>query len=369
MTWQVGTIYGTPVEIRASWFIAMAILAYGIGAGYIARIHTELTLDQSIGLGLVASLLLFACLLIHEFAHVAWAKRCGLRVGTVTLFLLGGAAQLKDEPDRWSSEFGVALAGPIASLACAAGCALAWWSAPPGSVWGTLTFYLAVSNVLLMVVNMLPGFPLDGGRATRAVLWRLLNNRMLATRITTISGMMIGWGAVTVGVLSILWQRDASGLWFVLVGWFVNDSAERAWEHENLRESLRGVGAADLITVCPSTVSPDATLSGALGTKPQKGSSEIWPVMDESGVMGMVTSSRAAEVPSRDWERTKVAQVMQPVKENIFAAPDEAAMDIVERLWEQNEPGALIVSDGENLLGVVDRQRLSALLHARVWEG
>ena len=235
---KLGRVLDIPVEVHASWLIIFGLLSYGIGSDYIRQIHPETKLSVALGYGAAAAICLFICLLIHEFAHCVVARAYGIETLSITLFLFGGVAQFNREPDKWTHELRIALAGPAVNCICAAVFVIGWFLASQGTILETLAFYLAVSNLLLAAVNLLPGYPLDGGRAMRAILWGLLDSRLSATRVATTAGSVLGWIAGAMGIIAIVAYGDLSGAWWCLLGWFVASSASCSWEQEQFRDSL-----------------------------------------------------------------------------------------------------------------------------------
>lgn len=366
MTIRIGRAFDIPIEIHASWIIVFALLTYGIGVGFVGQVHEHLSLLESLGIGALTTLVFFGCLLAHEFSHALCAMRCGIGVSGITLFLFGGVAQLTREPRKWTQELAVALVGPAASLACAIVFAVACSYFESGSILGTVSFYLAISNALMAVINLLPGFPLDGGRALRAILWHVLSNRMLATRVATLLGQVIGWSAAAFGAWTFMSKGDGNGVWLFLIGWFVSDAAARSWEQEVVQNSLEGSAAADLITSHPCVLAPDDPLSRAFDAKSCAEHTDIWPVTDDRGLVGILIGSRANSVPSGERSKRRVSDLMQPVDNRLIAPADEDAREVVQRLCDLPDANGLLVADGPNVLGVVDRRQVPALIQARL---
>ena len=234
---KLGRVLDIRLEVHASWLIVFGLLTYGIGRDYIAEFHPATNIFASLGYGAIAATLLFACLLIHEFAHSLVARKCGIETESITLFIFGGFARFTRDPEKWTHELGIALAGPIASCVCAAIFAAIWLISPQGSIYATVAFYLTVSNLILATVNMLPGMPLDGGRAARAVLWGILDSRFSATRIATIAGNVLGLTAGAAGLIALIGYGNFGGAWWCLIGWFVSNAASQTWEDEQSREA------------------------------------------------------------------------------------------------------------------------------------
>lgn len=363
MSIRVGRVMGVPIEIHATWIIALILLSYTIGFGFVAKVHDGIGALDAILAGALATILLFACIVGHEIAHVAVARRCGISTGAVSLFVFGGAARINRDPDVWSHELSIALAGPAVSLVLAGLFLIGYLFADAPPVLATITFYLAFANGVLGFANLLPGYPLDGGRALKAVVWRLLRDRTKASRIATIAGQCVGAVAVAYGLV-MLFGRDPGGLWLVAIGWYVADSAARAWDQEQVRVILEHSSAAEIVTDHPAALSPDDCVSCA--TDSLKPHSHVWPVVDESGPVGILTEARATSVPRRIRAEKHISEVMAPISPDGIAEAGENAWDLVERVGELDDDASVMVAEGRNILGVVEKRELPRLLTTRL---
>lgn len=322
MSVRIGRVMGVPIELHAGCIIALIVLSCSIGMGFIGKVHEGMSAPYAILAGGVAAVLLFACLVAHEFAHVIAARRCGIGTGAVSLFLFGGAAHLSRDPDEWRHELGISIAGPLVSLGLAALLLAGYFLTDRLTLTSTLIFYLAFANGVLGVANLLPGYPLDGGRVLKAVLWRVLNSRRAATRVATIMGQCIGLGIAACGVVSLL-GRDLGGLWLVGLGWFVADAAARAWEQEQVREVLEHSTAAEIVTDHPTVPYPHHAIR-------------------------------------------RVSEIMSSTDDVIIVDRMDNAWDVAERVGELHDNGAAVVVDGRSLIGVVEKRELPGLMTARL---
>lgn len=238
----LGRVCGIPIELDASWFIILALVTWTLARGYFP--------DQIQGasqrlywlMGGISAVLLFGCVLLHELGHSFMAKRAGIPVTRVTLFLFGGVAQIGGHPRRPLIELVIALAGPVVSIVLATLC---WWgshllhpSSPPGLITIVILRYLAMVNTALLVFNLLPGFPLDGGRTLRAILWAWSGDLVRATRITTVLGQGLGLGLLALGAWAILQGRWIGGLWYVVLGLFLRNAALASYREAIIRQTM-----------------------------------------------------------------------------------------------------------------------------------
>ncbi|MBI4598434.1 MAG: site-2 protease family protein [Candidatus Omnitrophica bacterium] len=231
---QPWRIFGIPLRVSASWFLVVAYLMWSLATGYFPVAYPRWSAAAHWALGSLAALLLFACIVIHELAHSLTAKRYGVPVASVTLFMFGGVSQLAGRPRRPFAELIIALAGPLMSVALAAACVVAGRSlrlaAPGFDVGSALLQYLALINIGLAIFNMLPAFPLDGGRVVRALLWGLTNDPVRATRMASWLGALFGLGLLVLGIwVAVAQHRLSAGVWYILLGWFLRDAALRSY--------------------------------------------------------------------------------------------------------------------------------------------
>lgn len=229
MSVRIGHISGVPVRIHATCAIVFFVISYTIGIGFIAETDPALSPVAALAVGAAAAALLLGCLVLHELGHVVVARRFGVTTRTIDLFLLGGESKLDHEPDCWRQELGISVAGPLVSLALAPIFWLCFLNSAPGSLPSAVAFYLAYANALIGVANLLPGYPLDGGRALYAALWGGLKSRANAMRISALAGQSLGLASAVCGAVS-LFGSVFSGVMLILVGWYIFNAAAGAWE-------------------------------------------------------------------------------------------------------------------------------------------
>ena len=356
MSIRIGRALGVPIDIHASCIIALIILSVSIGLGFIAPAQEEISTSAALLVGGAAAVALFVCLLAHELAHAIVARKYGVSTGSVTLFVFGGAVDMNHDSEDWRSELTVAVAGPIASFLIALLLGTGYFISDRGSIGAVLLFYLAFANAVLAIANLVPGYPLDGGRVLKAILWRSLNDRRKAARVAVLMGECIGIGLAALGIAYIL-EHKFDGLWLLAVGWYLTDSAARAWEREQIRTILEQSKAADIITDRPSVLSPDDSVGHMTG----RHTCSALPVADDSGPVGVVSISKAANGASEKSVREIMASV-----DGIVVSYEDNAWDVAERVGDLDKDGALVVADGRNVIGVVEKRELPRLLTNRL---
>ena len=352
----LGSVSGFQISLDYSWFVIFfLILGTFTGAVFPAYIPG---LDQRtyMVMGLVGTLLFFASLVAHELAHAYVARALGIEVEGITLFIFGGMARTRTEAVRPRDEFLIAGVGPLASLVLGAafyGIAIVadqrLWH--PG-IFG-VAGHLAFLNFALGVFNLLPGFPLDGGRLLRAVMWRLTRSLRRATRVASLAGKGLGWLIIAAGVYALfVTDQLVTGLWFIFIGWFLANAATASYEQILLRHVLEGRTAADAMTYFPETVEPDVTLDALVRDYFMRRPYNSFPVTDDGIVIGLITLSQVKQVDPSAWKIRKVADVMTPLAETLIVAPTSPMHEVIERMSE-NETRRVIVAQDWELRGII----------------
>jgi Zn-dependent protease/CBS domain-containing protein len=358
--------FGFDVRVHWSWWIVFALLTWSLYNGYFPSVYPNWSPPQRLLTAAITTLLFFASVLAHELSHSIVARRRGLPVEGITLFVFGGVSGLGDEPRSARDEFAIAIVGPITSFVIAALAFLVWLAAynadvvPVAAVAG----YLAYINLTVGIFNLLPGFPLDGGRVLRSIVWGIKGNLLTATRVAATSGKVIAWLLIGLGVLSAL-SGNIGGLWLVLIGWFLVDAARTSYEQVKLEALLGGVPTSALLEPAASTVAPNATLREFVDRSLLHDQRRAYLVTGPDGALqGLISMSDLQKVPREEWDRTSVAQVMTPRQRLVTVAPSAPALDAL-RLMAEHDVHQLPVLDGETPMGMITRAGLLGAIHVR----
>ena len=302
--------------------------------------------------GLVAALLLFASVLFHELGHSVVAIRNGIGIVSITLFIFGGLARLKEDPKSAWVECKVAIAGPIASFLLAGlfyGAALTELGGP--SVMA-VTSYLALVNLILGAFNLVPAFPLDGGRVLRAVIWNF-TNKVRATRISSGIGTFFAYLLMANGVLGLVMGAGVQGLWMIFIGWFLKEASAATYQQVRLDELLSGVRVRDLIVADCITVPSHVSIDEAAREYFLRYGYGGFPVEEEGQIRGVLSLSAVRKVPREDWARTSVQAVMVPADERSSINADK---DITQALSQMAQSGVgrlVVVDDNQRCIGLI----------------
>jgi Zn-dependent protease len=368
-SWRVGRIAGIEVGIHYTWLLALFIFTWLLGQGFSATYPGWYSYYYWIA-GFLATFTLFISVLIHELAHSLVARSRGLSVSSITLFILGGVSNLAEEPENPGVEFAMAIVGPLSSIALGFIFWIIWylitktWVLPVFSVnipaskqtMGlAIVGFLAYTNIILAIFNLLPGFPLDGGRVFRSIIWRTTGNLYRATNIASIVGRVFGWGFIALGVVLAIFTQFGflNGLWFVFVGWFLNSAADNSRSEVTLREHLTGVLVEKVMEKDVESVRPDTMIDYLVQTIFIQKRKRAVPVVDGDNLVGVVTISDIKGLPQDKWPITPVLQVMH--RAPIHALKPEDDLNTAMKLIAQYDLNQVPVLNQGKLVGMLTR--------------
>lgn len=351
---RLGRLAGIEVRIHYTWFFIFVFLAWSLAEGFFPRSYPGWERSTYWVIGVAAALLLFVSVLLHELAHSLVARSRGMSVTNITLFIFGGVSNLQGEPQRPWVEFSMAIVGPLTSLALAG----TFWGflhlvADRQSLVAALLFYLALVNGMLAIFNLLPGFPLDGGRVLRSVLWHRTGSLVKATNTAATAGRFLGWGFIGFGLFQLLRGNFLGGLWIAFLGWFLTSAADASRREVTTRELLRGVLVKEVMDPNPETIAPQTSVQELVQTMFRQRRHRAVPVSEDNRVVGIVTVTDIKGVPQGEWSTTPVAEIMtrQPL---YSVAPDNDLNTALRLLAEHDINQALVLSQGE-LVGLLSR--------------
>lgn len=350
-------LFGFKVRVDASWLVLAALIVWSLAAGYFPYAAPGYEPFAYWGMGLVGLAGLALSIIVHELAHALVARRQGMPISGITLFVFGGVAEMEDEPPTPKGEFLMAIAGPMMSLAVAALCyglaaGLAGrLGAGPGNGAVVVLAYLGMLNMMLMAFNLIPAFPLDGGRVLRAALWAWKGDILWATLMAARSGFVLGIGLMAWGAYAVFQGALVPGLWWCVIGLFVRMAASQAYRQQVQRTGLAERSVARLMTPDPLWVPPSLSLERLAEEVMWGRAYKCLPVVEDGRLAGVVTLDSLHRVPRADWSRRTVAELMEPLGLQAITETASAAEALVRMRRIGRSP--LMVTRGGRLVGVL----------------
>ncbi len=364
------TVGGFPIRVDPSWLLLAGLITWSLGGpnGIFASLYPGLAPAVGWAMGAAGALGLFASILLHELAHALMARRFGLHIRGITLFIFGGVAEMADEPPSPRAEFLVAIAGPLASVGIAGGCfglavvgAAAGW---PLAVEGVVA-YLARLNLALVIFNLVPAFPLDGGRMLRAALWRWRRDLGWATAIASRIGGGFGLFLMALGMIALFRGELIGGLWLFLIGLFLRNAAQSSRRQQQLRRMLEGERVRDFMVKDPVVVPRHLSVRQFVDDYVYRHQHKVFPVEQDGQLLGCVTLEAVKSLPREEWDRQTVGRLVEGCGAENTVAPDEDALRTLATMHRTGNTRMLVV-DGGRLVGIVSLKDLVKLLALKV---
>jgi Zn-dependent protease len=364
---QIGRIYGIPIFLHTSWFLIFGLIAFSFASKF-DSLQLNIPTSRLWGLGLMTSALFFGSLVFHELAHSVIAKHYKIPVVSITLFVFGGVSRIGREPDRALEEFNIAVAGPLSSLLLAGGFWLVARQAGSNEILSTLAGSLAGINFMLAAFNLIPAFPLDGGHIFRAIVWGFNKDYARATRIAARSGEVIAYGMIAMGAATAIMNYatlggPVGGLWLAFIGWFILSAAKQSQAQVEARGALEGLRVSDIMTLELHTVGREISLEDYAREMVRTGR-RAHLVVGGTELVGLVTAEALNSVPQQDWDVTSVQAVMLPKNKLHWAAPEEPALSLLDRMRTIGMQQMPVIAGG-NVVGIVTRDSILRVLQSR----
>lgn len=358
-------ILGIEVRLDYSWFIVFGLVLWTLASGYFPRTFPGQGTAVYWIMGLASAVLLFASVLAHELSHAVVAQREGLPVPRITLFIFGGMAHLSGEPPGPGAEFRIAVVGPISSFVLAG----VFWglsrlAASTSLIVSETFFYLGAANFILAVFNLIPGFPLDGGRVLRAWLWQRWRDLRRATRVVARIGRGMGTALMVLGVLEFLSGAFVGGLWSIFIGLFLRQAAQSSYQVTALRELLQGVSVAEIMRAEPISVSGSLPLDRLVSDYFYRHHFSSFPVTEDGRLTGLVHINQVKQTPQERWAGVTVEEVMTPAAEGATVEPEDPAFDALQCMSERGRQKIPVVKKGR-LVGMVTSQDILELFRIK----
>jgi Zn-dependent protease len=366
---KLGRIFGIEIGLHYSWFIIALLITMSL-AGHFREHNPDWGYGLSWTLAIITALLFFAALVAHELSHAVVAKAHGLPVRSITLFALGGVAEIEKEAADAKTEFWMGIVGPITSFVIGAIClgiALALGWAPPGfpeRPLPAMLMWLGYINIVLAIFNLIPGFPLDGGRVLRAIAWWITGDAKRATTIAARVGQFIAFGMIVFGVMRFFGGAGFGGLWIAFIGWFLLSASRESYAQMAISEGLRGIHVGDVMSRDYPSVDGHSNLQTFVEEHLIRTGRRCFVVTFNGHTEGIITPNEVSKVERARWPYTTVADVMRPLDQVRTVAPDAAVTEALEMMAREDLNQLPIVADGE-LAGFISRSHILQLLQTR----
>jgi Zn-dependent protease len=365
---KVANVGGIAVKLHWSWLVIFILLVFQFSTAVLPRLLPQANPTVYWVLSVVGVVLFFLSVLLHELAHSFTAQALGLKVRDIVLFIFGGVSNIEGEPKKARDEFLIAVVGPLTSFLLAIFFFVVSLALPPAMqrAGGTLLRYLALLNFALGLFNIIPGFPLDGGRVLRSIIWGLNRDFQTATRIAGFIGQIVAFGFMAWGLYEALFLGNLGGLWIAFIGWFLLNAAQASVTSVVMREALRGITVSQVMQPAPPAVLPHMTLYNLLTQYVLPYNVRAVPVINEQGqVTGIITLTDIKDVPQERWGLVTVEQVMTGPDRLKVVRPYDGLDRAMELLSEGDFDQLPVVDNAGRLVGMLNRGHMLRWLQIR----
>jgi Zn-dependent protease/predicted transcriptional regulator len=364
-SWRVARIAGIEVRVDSSWVVIALLISYSMYQ-QVSRVYPELSGGAAVGLGVAATGLFFGSVLAHELGHALVSEARGIRVQDITLFLFGGATRARVESRGPGDEFLIALVGPLTSglLAGLFGIVATLGGEVLSTPLAGTVGYLAWTNLVLAGFNLVPGFPLDGGRLLRAAIWRATGSLGRATQIASTAGQAVGWLLVAAGVGLLVAGDLAGGIWLAFIGWFLVQAARSSYQELQLQQLLGGVEAEQVMATNLVRIPAQLSLQEAVDDYFMRYDHSGFPVQEQGRTIGLLTLRGVRRVPRDQWPTRRVRDHLVPLDDQVVVAPDARMDAVVDRL-QDGQAGRVLVVQDDQVVGIITPTDLTRWLRRR----
>jgi Zn-dependent protease len=373
--WRLFRLLGIPISVDASWLIILALLTLNFARAFPALLYEffpgaprALPWYEYWVMGLITAVAFFLCVLLHELGHSVVARARGMSIRGITLFLFGGVAEIADEPPSAGTEFLMAIAGPAVSLVLAILFAVlasvgghSGWPPPLVLMLG----YLCFINGLVLVFNLIPAFPLDGGRVLRSILWAATGNLRRATYWAALGGQAFAWLLIAWGIYQFFWDNWLGGIWSGLIGLFLSRAAQGSYQQVLVRQALQGEPVRRFMKPEPVTVPPSLDLRTWVDDYVYRYHWKGFPVMSDGHLEGIITTQALASMPRSEWAGHTVGEVMDHDVQAVAIDANADALEALEKM-QRSGSGRLLVTEGDRLVGIVSLKDLLRFLNLKL---
>jgi len=356
-TLVIGKIKGIQIEVNSSWLIIFGLLTYMLATSYFPQFYPDWSAAIRWSLGAILALLLFISVLLHELSHSLVSISLGIEVKKISLFIFGGIAQIEGEPDEPIKELKIAVAGPAMSIFLSAMLLLAarmLGSAGAPEVVTVPVDYIGTANLVLAIFNLVPAFPLDGGRIMHAIIWHFNHNVQKATQIASSMGKMFGYFLIFMGTFSLLTGYIINGLWLIFIGWFINQAAQSSYQQMIMADLFDKIHVSEFMTDQVIIVDHNLSVQELVDGYFYRYKFAIFPVRRNDSIIGIINVDSLKQIPPEAWMETPVGSIATPLDKNLIVSPHDTVATAMNKLFS-NRIGRVLVMDQAKILGIVSR--------------
>lgn len=363
-SWKIARIAGIDIKVDSSWLVIFLLFTFSLSVYYFPRSFMLGSKAFYWLLGFITSILVFASVLIHELAHSIMAIKQGEKVEDITLFILGGVARISEEPETPQKEFSMALVGPLSSFLLAlVFILLAVIFRTVSEPLQVMAAYLAYVNAIVGGFNLLPGFPMDGGRVLRAIVWKATGDLRKSTRSASLVGQFISFFLIFIGILRFF-RGDLGGLWLVLVGWFLHNASVQGYSQVLLKQSLEGLKARDLMSDAFLFVEPGLAVETLVQEYVLKKRERVFLVVSADKLLGIICLEDIKKYPREKWPELRVQDIMTPAERIISVDPESTGAQVLQHLAEAEINQVPVLENGK-VVGIICRNDLLKIMQLR----
>ncbi len=351
---RIARIGGIDIGVHYTWIFIFVLITWSLAQGYFPQAYKGWDTATYWITGIIAAILLFVSVLIHELSHSFMARSKGMTVSSITLFLFGGVSNLEDEPKKPGEEFAMAIVGPLSSFVLAG---IFWGLAAvvqnQQSPLSAILIYMALINAILAVFNLLPGFPLDGGRVLRSILWASTRSLNKATNIAATVGRLFGWILIAFGIFQLFAGNFFGGIWIAFIGWFLSSAAESSRREITIRDRLTNIKVRELVNTNSMSISPDVTVAELVSSIFRGHYSRAVPVCQGAQVLGIVTVTDIKDLPQDKWVETHVKDIM--TRQPLYEVSLDDDLNTALRVITQHDINQVLVLQDGKCAGLLSR--------------
>jgi Zn-dependent protease/CBS domain-containing protein len=365
----IGKAFGISLRLHYSWFFIFALVTWALAVAYFPQYYPDWSLSVRIAAGLITSVLFFGSVMVHELMHSIVSQRQGVPVQSITLFFLGGVSQITSEPKQPTDELRMAIVGPLSSLLIGGiffGIYFGWRNVDifAAQFITAIAYWLGLINLFLGVFNLIPGFPLDGGRVLRSLIWWRSGNLKSATRIASNIGRAVGFIFIFIGIWFIFTGNWINGILLALIGWFVESAAVGSYQQLLMQEMLKGHVVSEVMSSDCAVVPPDMTIDQLVNGNILASGRRCFPVGSGSEIVGLMTLHNVKAVPRDQWGTETVKEAMTPFDKLKWVRPDEELSSVLRILTQDNINQVPVIQDNK-IVGMISRENLLNFVNVR----